>query len=231
MNIFISNIDKMRNLIFCSIVMSVFLSGCFKEDFSTLELMVVDQAGLPVKDAAVTLHKTKTDWAEYLNEVNTTVRTNENGMATIQHMPDGKYFVNIIKGNETNRYLKNRTTQMLFDGNKVAETFTVRPYSEWEKILSGNDHIVWTLAPLMTPSGEPFLDYPVDTDMYLDGRWYDSNGRLGLWWFSDDESKIFYDYSASGAIVASDMISLTPELFKAKIDFFGFEMLIEMYPN
>jgi hypothetical protein len=221
----------MKKVIFCVLIMSATLSGCFKEEFSSLELTVVDQAGLPVEAAEITLHETKTDWAEYLNEVITSVRTDENGKVLIKDLPDGKYFVNIKKENQTNRYLKNRTTELLFDGNQVAETFTIRPYSEWEQILSGGDHIVWTLAPLMTPSGEPFLDYPVDTDMYLDGRWYDSNGRLGLWWFSDDESKIFYDYATSGAVVASDMISLTPELFKAKIDFFGIQMLIEMYPN
>ena len=116
------------------------------------------------------------------------------------------------------------------DDGVIEEEFQLRGPTEWERIISGGDHLVWKLAPLMTPQGVPFLDYPVDTDMFIDGRWLDSNGRLGLWWFNENETKIFYDYATSGAVVESRMISLTEELFKAEIDFFGIRMLIEMHP-
>jgi hypothetical protein len=91
----------MKKVIFCVLIMSATLSGCFKDEFSSLELTVVDQAGLPVEAAEITLHETKTDWAEYLNEVQSpTVRTDENGKVLIKDLPDGKYFVNIKKENK-----------------------------------------------------------------------------------------------------------------------------------
>jgi hypothetical protein len=107
----------------------------------------------------------------------------------------------------------------------------IRPLTTWEGYLSGNSSRKWKLLRLKTLNGAPFLDYPVITDMLADGKWYDSNGRLGLWWFSKDEQKIFYDYNASGAIVASKMIELRDDFFKARIDFFGITMIIEMVPE
>lgn len=212
------------------LTLCLFSLACEKNDAAILEARVVDQAGQPVKGAEVTLYATRLDWAGYDQPASQTAVTDQDGIAVVEAISNGRFFVNISAGNQHNRFGKIRTELPLETGRRIKETFAVRPPTAWEEILSGGANKRWSLAPLMTPDGQPFLDYPVDTDMYIDGRWYDSNGRLGLWWFSADETRIFYDYATSGAVVSSKMISLTETLFRAEIDFFGIRMLIEMYP-
>jgi hypothetical protein len=223
----------MKNYLFI-LVFSFLAVSCSKvedtDDKGSLEFQVNDEAGLPVHGAKVTLHRDKQDWANWSNATDSAI-TDARGVVIFSPIQSLQYYFNVTIGERTNRYTvhnladKARKLQV----NKV--NVVVRPYTEWEKYMGGTFHVAWKLLKLQTANGVPFFDYPVVTDMYLDGRWFDSNGRLGLWWFSPNEKKIFYDYAASGAVVTSDMIELTPDYFKAKIDFFGIVMIIEMIPE
>lgn len=230
----ISYFRRMKNfrlLLLASIAILGITISCGKSESASLEVRIVDEAGSPVANAEVNFYRERNEWAAYENGIfSDPLVTDAQGTVRVELPPGNKYFVNVISGERNNRFGKKRTDGQITEGETLKETIAVRPPTEWERILSGGDHLVWRLAPLMTPGGDPFLDYPVDTDMYIDGRWLDSNGRLGLWWFNEDETKIYYDYATSGAVVASEMVSLTPELFRAKIDFFGIVMLIDMYP-
>jgi hypothetical protein len=213
------------------IVASLLLcTSCFNNAQPSVAVLVLDESGMPVAGARVALHLTRLDWADYKDPAAETT-SDTNGLAVLEAVQSGKYFVNISKSGSNNRFGKNRTESRLEEDVLVEETFQIRPPTPWERFLGGQDHRIWTLAPLMTPQGQPFLDYPVDTDMFIDGRWLDSNGRLGLWWFNESETKIYYDYATSGAVVESRMISLTEDLFQAEIDFFGIRMRIEMFPS
>lgn len=206
--------------------------ACKKAELLTtsLKIHVVDTLGQNVADAKVYLHKNKDSWASWRNPIDS-IYTNAYGDALFNNLSDTvRYYFNITSGESTNRFTKYKLTNKLlaFEENKL--TVAIRPYTEWEKIMGGNAHLKWKLLKLKNINGVPFFDYPVITDMYMDGRWYDSNGRLGLWWFSADNKKIYYDYAATGAVVESEMINLTPALFEAKINFFGIIMLIDMVP-
>lgn len=213
------------------LLLALLLLGCEKTELSParFRFTVRDEDGQPVANAKIVFHPNQTAWARQTGATDS-VYTDANGEVFIPSTPEGVIYFNITSGERHNRFTtwKYGAKRPGFGDTRI--DVTIRPYTEWERILGGGDHLAWKLLKLKNEDGVPLFDYPVVTDMYMDGRWYDSNGRLGLWWFSPDESRIYYDYAQTGAVVASDMIELRDDFFQARIDFFGIVMIIEMAP-
>lgn len=221
--------------VYSLLLVTFLLISCGKETAEIsgnwLEMKITDSQGRSVQGAEIYLYKDKIDWANFENPVTGPFYSDASGTAYIKGLDRGMYFFNIAEGEKNNRFTKYILDKPVKIDAITRTEVVIRPLTTWEGYLSGGSSRKWKLLRLKTLDGTPFLDYPVITDMLADGRWYDSNGRLGLWWFSKDEKKIFYDYNASGAIVESKMVELRDDYFKARIDFFGIAMLIEMVPE
>lgn len=190
-----------------------------------LTLTVKDEFGNPVSGALVTIHGEKEPWMNKKKALFDAVTTDANGQVTIDHLPEKIIYYNVEKGERNNRFTRTFfTADTLRNAQSYEENVVIRPIAANEilfsRSLAGVTPKKWLITKLELAENFPDLHYPVRTDMYDDGRWLDSNGRYGLWWFEDDET-IIYDYFSSGGIVESTIIELTDQKFVADINFFG----------
>ncbi len=221
----------MRGMIL--LLISAALLSCSKEDkvSTVLQLMVTDTSGNVVPNAEVWLYRYRNYWSENTKAISGPIYTDNNGVVSIPNLEDVIYYFWVHKGDANNHFTVHHTEKALKTNNVNTFNVKIRPLTTLEHNMTGDGSKVWKLLKLKTPDGTPLFDYPVLTDMRSNGTWYDSNGRLGLWWFSDNEKKMYYDYAATGAIVESKILELTEDYFQAEIDFFGIRMQIEMVPE
>lgn len=221
----------MRNCVY--FLLTLILLSCNKEDkvSTVLQITVVDTLGNAVPNAEVWLYRYRDFWSEHTKSIAGPLYTDSKGVISIPNLDNVIYYFWVHKDHAHNDFTVYNTEKALKTNNINTYTVKIRPLTTWETYLSGGSSKKWKLLKLKAPDGTPLLDYPVLTDMHSNGTWYDSNGRLGLWWFNENERKIYYDYAATGAVVESKMISLSNDYFQAEIDFFGIKMQIEMVPE
>jgi hypothetical protein len=190
-----------------------------------ISFTVVDTDGNPVPEAKVLLYDTKRKWRVDSASIAKPVYTNDDGQVEINSLLPLKYWFNVSKDYQTNKFTITNTGESIDTSGVTEITIQIRDLSQNEFYLCGLcDNKTWITDSIVIFGNS--IPYDADSKLLSDGTWYDSNGNHGFWWFNEDETVLTYDYDSTsnnggGSTIDATLIELTDTYFAGEMDMFG----------
>jgi len=95
----------------------VIMSSAYQVMPTGVRITVLNKMGNPVENAKVTLFANETDYAKEVNAVAGPVFTDEKGRVTIKNLDEVQYYVQVVKGDESNYGEAEKTDKL--EKNKI----------------------------------------------------------------------------------------------------------------
>ena len=201
--------------------------------FGGITFSVADENGSPVQYAKINLYDSKAKWKIDSSSIAQSVYTDANGIVVIESLLSTKYWFNINKDYQTNRFTTYDTGIEIDTTQQTSISVTIRDLTQNEFYLSGLcDNKTWiTDSMIIFGNSQP---YDADSKLLSDGTWWDSNGNLGYWWFNAGETTMTYDYDSAstnggGSQVEATNLTITDTSFIGDMDMSGFSVTYYMH--